>query len=90
MMFMFICRLNLQTGHVQDEEVQNRTNIDIQGSNALPSISQTQTRGHGAYWNGTKNNDVIARSTNIGKFYFRHCTTSYSIDYFVVARCWPS
>ena len=48
MVFMFICRLNLQTGHVQDEEVQNRTNIDIQGSNALPSISQTQTRGQGA------------------------------------------
>ena len=90
MMFMFICRLNLQTGHVQDEEVQNRTNIDIQGSNALPSISQTQTRGQGAYLNGTQNNEVITRSTNMGKFYFRHCTTSYSIDYSVVARCWPS
>jgi hypothetical protein len=90
MMIMFICRLNLQTGHVQDEEEQNRNNIDIQGSNALPSISQTQTRGHGAYLNGTQNNDVITRSTNIGKFYFPHFTTSYSLDYFVVARCWPS
>ncbi|KAK4005655.1 hypothetical protein OUZ56_010697 [Daphnia magna] len=54
------------TSHVQDEEEQNRNNIDIQGSNALPSISQTQTRGHGAYLNGTQNNDVITRSTNIG------------------------
>ena len=90
MMFMFICRPNLQTGQVQDKEKQNRTNIDIQGANALPSISQTQTRGQGAYLNDTQNNDVITRSTNMGKFYFRHCTTSYSIDYSVVARCWPS
>ena len=70
MMFMFICRPNLQTGHVQDEEKQNRTNIDIQGANALPSISQTQTRGQGAYLNGTQNNDVITRSTKWINFIF--------------------
>ena len=70
MMFMFICRPNLQTGQVQDEEKQNRTNIDIQGANALPSISQTQTRGQGAYLNGTQNNDVITRSTKWINFIF--------------------
>ncbi len=89
-MFMFTCRLNLQTGHVQDEEVQNRSNNDIQCPNALPSTSQTQTHGHGAYSNGTQNNDVITCSTNIGTFYLCPCSTSYSMDYFVVARCWPS
>jgi hypothetical protein len=44
MMFMFICRLNLQTGHVQDEEEQNRNNNYIQGSNGFQLVPTQLSR----------------------------------------------